>query len=61
MDLPDNSNIHKRIHNGSDEIVISHGSGGFMKYFIAAFLVFWLCGWAVGFVTSLTEILTREE
>ena len=60
MEPPKNSNIEKRIHNGSQEIVIPHGSGGIFRYFIATFLLFWLGGWVMGFVSAGYEVLSGE-
>jgi hypothetical protein len=32
-------------------------SGGVFRYFIATFLIFWLCGWAIGWVTAATQLI----
>jgi len=34
--------------------------GGPFRYFVAIFLVAWLCGWAVALVASLRQLLTKE-
>src|SRR5262245_33340722 len=32
-------------------------SGGFSRFFVAAFLAVWLCGWAFGCVAAIAQIL----
>ena len=32
-------------------------SGGLFRYFVAAFLIFWLCGWAVAWIAAATELI----
>lgn len=36
-------------------------SGGPLRYFMAAFLGFWLCGWAVGFVVAAVALLHEAD
>ncbi len=36
-------------------------SGGFFRYFIILFVAFWLCGWAMGFVVAVKELLVGKE
>ena len=31
--------------------------GGLSRYFVAAFLIFWLCGWAVAWIAAATELI----
>ena len=56
--LPQNSNISIETVEGVEKIIIPHAKGGIFKYFIGAFLTFWMFGWATGFVTVGSEILS---
>jgi len=58
--LPQNSNISIVVVDGIKKIIIPHVKGGILKYFIGAFLVFWMFGWATGFITVGSQILSGE-
>jgi hypothetical protein len=32
-------------------------SGGPFHYFVAAFLILWLCGWAFGWISAVNELI----
>ena len=58
--LPQNSNISIEMVDGVEKIIIPHAKGGILKYFVGAFLTFWMFGWATGFVTVGSQILAGE-
>ena len=58
--LPQNSNINIVMLKGIEQIIIPHAKSGIFKYFIGAFLLFWMFGWATGFVTVGSQILAGE-
>ena len=58
--LPQNSNISVERVEGIEKIIIPHAKGGIFKYFIGAFLTFWMFGWATGFMTVGSQILSGE-
>ena len=41
---------------GNPLIVIPHGSGGLMRYFVGLFVLAWLGGWIVGFVSVIRTL-----
>jgi hypothetical protein len=57
---PQGSSIEVSTLNGHQHILIPHGSGGVMRYFIGAFLVFWLGGWFMGFTSAAEEIMSGK-
>src|SRR5689334_17162424 len=47
--------------DGSDSVVtIPAGSGGVSRFFIAAFLLFWLGGWTAGFWSAGHQVLSGK-
>lgn len=42
------------------DISIPHGSGGILRFFIGLFLLFWLGGWTMGFITAGREVLSGD-
>ena len=58
--LPENSNIEMTTSNGQEQIIIPYAKGGIMKYFIGAFITFWMFGWFTGFVNVGSQILAGE-
>jgi hypothetical protein len=57
---PQGSSIEVGVLNGHQHIIIHHGRGGVMRYFIGAFLIFWLGGWFIGFTSAADEIMSGE-
>ena len=55
---PQDSNIKMETINGYQHISIPHGKAGIMRFFIGAFILFWLGGWVMGFTTVVHEILS---
>ena len=53
---PHGSAINLDVLNGYQHVVIPHGQGGTMRYFIGLFLLFWMGGWAMGFVSAISQI-----
>ncbi len=39
-----------------DKIVMPHGSGGIMRFFVATFLIAWLGGWAFGWIAAFGSL-----
>jgi len=58
--LPQDTKINIAMLNGIEQIIIPHAKAGIMKYFIGAFLLFWMFGWATGFVMVGSQILAGE-
>lgn len=58
--LPQDSNIEMTTVDGQKQIIIPYEKAGIMRYFIGAFLVFWLSMWFSGFVTVGSQILAGE-
>lgn len=58
---PDNSNISVDQKESHPKIIINHGSGGAMRIFLSIFLICWLGGWAVGWVSTAEEILNGKS
>ena len=61
LDLPKGSRIE--IKKGFDGITLfwKKPSGGTFRYLIVGFLLLWLCGWLVGFVTVGRALLAGKE
>ena len=57
---PEGSQIKIDNLNGHQLVVVPHASGGFMRYFIGLFLLFWMAGWFVGFTSAFTQIASGE-
>lgn len=55
--LPEGSKIKLAHESGHEMISLPHGSGGFLRYLIALFLLFWMGGWFVGFTTAFSQII----
>jgi len=56
--LPQNSNISIVMSNGIEKIIIPEEEEGISKYFSVLFLVLWIFGWAIGFLSAGTQILS---
>jgi hypothetical protein len=41
---------------GYEKLTVPHDSGGFMRYFVGAFLLFWLGGWTMGWLSAASEL-----
>lgn len=59
--LPNSSKIITHFDNGYQTIIIPHKQVGAFRYFIGLFLLFWLGGWAVGWVTAVSSLLNSVE
>ncbi len=57
---PQDSKIEIETLNGHQLIVVPHGNAGIMRFFIGAFLLFWLGGWFMGFTSAASKILSGE-
>jgi hypothetical protein len=62
MDLkpPSGSNISITTEGSYPMIVLPNTGGGSARYFGGLFLLFWLGGWAVGFWSALSSILSGK-
>lgn len=54
--LPQNSKINIGSLNGYEHIIVPYGNAGIMRFFIGAFLLFWLGGWSMGFMIAIKGI-----
>ena len=57
---PQGSDIEIDTLNGHQSILVPHGSGGAMRYFIGIFLLFWMGGWFMGFTSAFSKIASGE-
>ncbi len=57
---PQGSEIKIGTLNGYQHIVVPHGDGGAMRYFIGLFLLFWMGGWFIGFSSAFSQIASGE-
>jgi len=57
-DQPKNSQIETRSESDGVTLFWKKPTGGPLRFFIIAFLVFWLCGWCVGFVAVIGKLLS---
>jgi hypothetical protein len=61
MTPPSKSNITSTIDRNGHTVLTLPASSGFIRYFVAAFLICWLFGWAAGLVGSLHEVITDAK
>lgn len=54
--LPAGTKITIEYEGPYQKLVIPHKSGGILRVFMAAFLLFWLGGWAFGWVSAAGEL-----
>lgn len=54
---PDGSKIKVGSEVGHPKIMIPQPDAGKARYFIGPFLLFWLCGWFVGWISASSELL----
>src|SRR6202790_1706398 len=45
---------------GTDPTIIIPAANSLMRYFTGLFLLFWLGGWALGFIHAISEILSGK-
>lgn len=63
MDTPEppkNSQIQIRSELDGITLFWKKPSGGPVRYFIAAFVIFWLCGWCAGFGFAVRQLLSGQ-
>ena len=58
---PDGSKIEIDFENGFQKIIIPHSSGSVMRIFVGGFLIFWLGGWAFGWISVARELAQRDN
>ena len=54
--LPKDSKIKIGLLDGYEHITIPYGNAGILRFLIAIFLIFWLGGWSMGFMSALKGI-----
>jgi hypothetical protein len=54
------SKIEIGYESGYPHLTIPQPSGGMSRYFAAAFMVFWLGGWAFGWIATARQLLKRN-
>ncbi len=60
--LPANSKIVETTDGvGYPLLKLPYGSGSFMRYPVAAFLIFWLCGWCAGWIGAFHELFFSHQ
>jgi hypothetical protein len=59
--LPDNSKIRLEYTQGQQEIIVPQPNSGVFRYFIGAFIVCWLGGWAFGWKSAATALLSGTK
>src|SRR6266404_4170084 len=59
---PENSKISNATdRNGYPVLTLPPQKGSPFRYAICAFLIFWLCGWAVGWVGAATALFVAKD
>lgn len=58
LEPPKNSQIQTKSELSGVTLSWKKPSGGPFRFFIVAFLIFWLCGWLFGFISAGKQILT---
>jgi hypothetical protein len=48
------------ISDGADPTIVVPATNSPMRYFTGLFLLFWLCGWAFGFSSAVSQILSGK-
>ena len=61
MNPPEGSKVSLETERGYDKIVAPQGSGGIMRYLMGAFLLAWLGGWAFGWISAFTSLVSGKE
>jgi hypothetical protein len=57
---PKNSQIQTKSDFDGVTLFWKKPSGGVFRFFVVAFLIFWLCGWCVGFIFAVTQLLRGD-
>ena len=60
LEPPSGSRVSVTTEGAHPLIVVPHGSGGLMRYFVGLFLLAWLGGWFVGFVDTVSKMWSGE-
>lgn len=50
------SKIKIDMTDGFNQIIIPHGNGGLLRYFMGAFISIWLLGWSAGLIAAISDI-----
>jgi hypothetical protein len=56
LEPPSGSRISVTTEGAHPLIVVPHGSGGLMRYFVGLFLLAWLGGWLIGFSSAVSKL-----
>jgi hypothetical protein len=56
LEPPSGSKISVTTDGAHPLILVSHGSGGVMRYFVGIFLLAWLGGWFVGLIATVWKL-----
>lgn len=57
-DVPKNSQIQTKSELNGVTLFWKKPGGGPFRFFVVAFLIFWLCGWCAGFVSAGKQLLS---
>jgi hypothetical protein len=60
LEPPAGSRISVTTDGGHTLIVVSHGNGSPMRYFVGLFLLAWLGGWYAGFSSVVSKLLSGQ-
>lgn len=58
---PSGSKIKIEHEKGQNKLVIPHKSGGVLRIFMSLFLIFWLGGWAMGWIQTAQTIISGKS
>jgi len=58
---PANSKIRVEYVDGSDVIVIPQRKGGFFRYLVGLFMLFWIAAWAMGWAFGVGAMITGNN
>jgi hypothetical protein len=60
LEPPSGSRISVTTDGGYPLIVVPHGNGGLMRYFVGVFLLAWLGGWFAGFRGVVSKLSSAD-
>jgi len=60
LEPPSGSRISVTTDGANPLIVIPHGNGGLMRYFVGLFLLAWLGGWFAGFSSAFSKLSSGQ-
>jgi hypothetical protein len=60
LEPPSSSTISVTTEGAHPVLVVPHGNGGLMRYFVGLFLLAWLGGWSIGFGSAVSKLAAGQ-